>query len=186
MHRSRLVGVLLVVAVLAVLLGLLVLRSPGAQSVGVDPYAPPVERGLLDELGVWNRTREVGTALLLLGLTCAALVVGLLLGARAPSSSRRPLLLGVLGAAALLVGGLTAFGQLQGPVIEYVGISKAMDSPPVVSSTAYATTGWSRGQTVAALVAAAGLLLASGTAGAASGRHQARGGRATASRTDLG
>lgn len=174
MPRSRLVGVLVLVALVVVLLGLLVLRSPGAKAVGVDPYAPPVQRGWLDELGAWSRAREVGAALVLLGLTCAALVVGLLLGSRARHSSRRPLLLGALAAAALVVGGLVAFDRLEEPEIEYVGISKARDSPPVVSSTVYATAGWTRGQTVGALAAAAGLLLASGTAGAAVGRRQGR------------
>ena len=186
MPRSRLVSVLVLVALVVVLLGLLVLRSPGAQSVGVDPYAPAVQRGLLDELGAWNRVREVGAALVLLGLTCAALVVGLLLGARAPRASWRPLLVGALGAAALLVGGLTAFNRLPGPVVEYVAIRKAADSPPVVSSTVYATAGWSRGQTVATLAAAAGLLLASGTAGAALGRRQGRAAAEPRARPDLG
>lgn len=178
--RSRPVGVLVVVAVLAVLLGVLVLRSPGAQGVGLDPYAAPVDRGWLDGLGARNRVREVGAALVLLGLTLAALVAGLLLGTRDPHLSRRPLLVGALAAAALVAGGLVAFDQLQEPVIEYVGIYKAMNSPPVVSSTVYATTGWSRGQSVGALAAAAGLLLASGTAGAAVGLSRSPGGRGTA------
>jgi len=165
-----------------VLLGVLVLRSPGAQAVGVDPYAPAVDRDWLDELGAWNTTRAVGAVLVLLGLAAAALVVGLRLGARATSPSWRSLLVVALVAGALVAGGLVAFDRLQTPVVEYVGISEARDSPPLVSSTVHATAGWSRGQSVAALAAALGLLLAGGTAGAAVGRRRGPGG----SRTDAG
>ncbi|SDU86381.1 hypothetical protein SAMN04488544_1143 [Microlunatus sagamiharensis] len=182
MHRSRLVGVLLVVAVLAVLLGVLVLRSPGAHAVGVDPYALSIDRDWLDELGAWNSRRTVGAVLVLLGLTFTALVMGLRLGARAASPSWRSLLVVALAAAALVAGGLVAFDRLQAPVVEHVAISKARDSPPVVSRTVHATAGWSRGQSVAALAAALGLLLAGGTAGAAVGRRRGPG----ASRTDAG
>ncbi len=144
---------------LAVIVGVLVLRSPGAQpGIGWFSYGGPPSPALLDSLVAWNAARGFGAVLVLVGLLVVAHVLGRSAeGRREPGP--RPLAGRVLVLAAVLVlGGLLAF-VLLGRVDRFeatVSISKVADAPPPV---VFASTVWTHTQAVAALVVAIGLLV---------------------------
>ena len=140
-----------------VVLGVLVLRSPGAQAgFGWFAYGPPSPEDL-DHLVAWNLTREVGAVLVLVGLLVLAHLLGALAsatrGAAAGRLSGRVLALG----AVLVVGGSMAFFALsttdRGE--EVVTISKFVRPPQIMAGPGV----WTREQLAAALVVATGLVV---------------------------
>ncbi|MGI3786592.1 MAG: hypothetical protein ACRYG2_38090 [Janthinobacterium lividum] len=144
--------------VVLVVVGLLVLRSPGAQaSFGWFSYGPPSQE-VLDGVVAWNLVRAVGAVLVLIGL----LVLGQLLGRAASRRSggraaqlARPVL--VL-AGVLVLGGLVAFFA-----VDAIGRSEATVSISKVTGSAHLMVGpgvWTQDRFAAALVAATGLVVA--------------------------
>ena len=154
----------------AVVLGVLVLSSSGARGVGVDPFTNPAgDKDWLDTLRTWNHTREVGATLLVLGLAALAAAGGVLVGRRR-EPARRVVVLGGVTAGVLLAVGLVAFAWPRPAEVEYVGIYKLVRGPIVMPPPiVFATMVWTRGQAVAAVVAAVGLLLGCGVAGVSAG-----------------
>lgn len=154
--RPARTGATVAAGLLAVLVGVLVLRAPGAQpQIGWFSYDGPPSPQLLDSLLVWNLARAVGALLVLLGL----LVLARLLGSsvrRRGGAALVPLARGLLVLAGLLVlGGLVAFA-LEATVKRRGGLvgGQITVSPAV----------WTQGQAGAALVVAVGLLVgAAGT-----------------------
>ena len=152
-------------------IGVLVLQSTDARGVGVDPFADPAQNwDWLDTLGAWNGTRDVGAALVVLGLMVLAMVTGALLGRR--PSTRRALVLSGVVAGLLLAVGTVVFAWPREYEVTYGGTYRLIHAPEPVPRMVSATMVWSRGQAVAALVAATGLLLGGGVAGAAVGARR--------------
>ncbi len=159
MVTRRRTGVAATLGLVAVILGVLVLRSRGAEvEIGWFSYDGPPSPDLLDSLVAWNATRAAGAGLVLVGVLVGAYLVGLLAGQRwgpaAPRSAARVLVL----AALVVLAGLVAFTVLRsvdrGEAT--VSISRLVGQPRQVS---FASTVWTRPQAVAALVAGVGLVL---------------------------
>ena len=161
-------GVLGAAGFAAVVIGVLVLQSTNARGVGVDPFAgPPQDRDWLDTLCAWNGSREVGAALVVVGLMVLAVVVGVLLGGRPPT--RRALVLSGVAAGLLLTVGTVVFAWPREHEVTYEGTYRLIRAPEPMPRMVLATMVWSRAQAVAALVVTTGLLLGGGVAGAAVG-----------------
>jgi hypothetical protein len=159
-RRALLVAAL---GLVVVVLGVLVLRSPGAHAgVGWFSYAGPPSQDLLDSLVAWNSTRAVGAVLVMAGL----LVLARLLGVVAAGRDLVPARLGgraLVLAALLVVGGLVAF-----VVLGRIDRSEATVSISRLRPGWHgvlASTVWTRDQAAAALVAASGLVLAAAGTG---------------------
>jgi hypothetical protein len=159
----------------AIVGGAFVLCSNNATNVGVDPFvtAPEPSASFMYSFTAWNGTRATGGALVVLGLAIVLTAIGILLGRRGGLGlSRRTLAVAWGVSAAVFIGALIAFAYCPSPEASYVGTYRLLrapagDLPPVV----LATTVWSDGQAVCALVATAGLLLLSWATGLALGRR---------------
>ncbi|MGI3786459.1 MAG: hypothetical protein ACRYG2_37425 [Janthinobacterium lividum] len=151
MVTVRRTGVLAALGVAAVVVGILVLRSPGARAgIGWFSYDGPPSPELLEALVAWNLTRTVGALLVLAGLLVLAHLLGALAASRGSAVSA-PLTAGVLVlAGVLVVGGLVAF-----VVLDVLGSREGSTSRQL----GLASSVWTRSQTSAALVVATGLVL---------------------------
>jgi hypothetical protein len=141
------------VGVVAVVVGVVVLRSPGADvSIGWFSYGGPPTRDLLDSLVAWNRTREVGAGLVLVGLLVIAALLGVLAASRGRAVPARLAGAVLVLAAVLVLGGAVAFVMLDvaDPITRQLGTDSSV---------------WTRDQSSAALVVASGLVLGAVGAG---------------------
>lgn len=141
----------------SVVLGLLVLRSPGAQvAIGWFSYGGPPSPALLAGLVGWNLTRAAGALLVLAGLLVLAHLLGVLAGSRGGRAPALPGVAVLVLAGVLVVGGLVAFvaadllRSSEGNPAHQLGVDGSV---------------WTRGQLSGALVVATGLVLGAVGAG---------------------
>lgn len=143
MLTGRRNGVVAALGVLVVIVGALVLRSPGATAdVGWFSYDGPPSPELLNGLVAWNLTRTVGATLVLLGLVVLAHLLGRAATGRSAGGAARFARPALALAGVLVIGGLVAF------FVSGTAAQLGMES-----------SAWTRDQTEAALVAATGLVV---------------------------